>query len=119
VISAGCAGEYLAGEVDLPFPAALLTVFILVLFTCICLLGIRKSSSVALAIMIFHLVTIATVAITAIARWGFTGNSVLAANWHDAQPTSVKEIVRQIFFGVSLGFIGNTGTILFFMIVSK
>jgi amino acid transporter len=109
VVSAGSAGGYLAGEVSLPFPDALLTVFILLLFSCVCLLGIRESSTVALTIMISHLVLMVTLGITSIVRWAMTGNSVLAANWHAAQPASAGEIVKQIFFGISLGFLGNTG----------
>ena len=94
----------------LPFPEPMLTVFILVLFSGIYLLGIRESSRFALVIMTFHIVTMSVVAITAIVRWELNGNTVLAANWFAAQPSSHKEIIKQIFFGVSLGFLGNTGT---------
>jgi amino acid transporter len=109
VVSAGSAGGYLAGEVDLPFPEALLTVFILLLFSGVCMFGIRESSTVALTIMTSHIICMTTLGITCIVRWSMTGNSVLAANWHAAQPTSTAGIVKQIFFGVSLGFLGNTG----------
>ena len=109
MVSAGSAGGYLAGEVKLPFPDALLTIFILALFSGICLLGIRESSRFALVIMSCHLVTMSVIAITAMVRWGINGNMVLTANWHAAQPSSSTEIVKQIFFGVSLGFLGNTG----------
>ena len=109
MVSAGSAGGYLAGEVSLPFPNALLTVFILLVFSGVCLLGIRESSTVALTIMTSHLVLMVTLGILSIVRWAMTGNSVLAANWHAAQPASASEIIKQIFFGVSLGFLGNTG----------
>ena len=73
------------------------------------MLGIRESSGVALTIISFHLVTIVVLAITSIARWGINGNSLLAENWAAAQPGSAREIALQIFYGVSLGFLGNTG----------
>lgn len=109
MVSAGSAGGYLAGEIELPFPEALLPVFILVLFSGICLLGIRESSRFALVIMTNHLLTMSILAVTAIVRWGMNGNSILTANWQAAQPSSPVEIAKQIFFGVSLGFLGNTG----------
>jgi hypothetical protein len=109
VVSAGSAGGYLAGEVNLPFSQALLPVFILILFSGVCLLGIRESSVVALTIISFHIVTMVVLAITSIVRWGINGNSLLAENWAAAQPGSASEIARQIFYGVSLGFLGNTG----------
>lgn len=108
-MSAGSATGYLAGEVDLPFPRALMTVLILIMFSGICLLGIRESSRFALVIMSNHLLTMFIVGITAIVRWGINGNSTLATNWSAAQPSSAADIVKQIFFGVSLGFLGNTG----------
>jgi amino acid transporter len=112
VVSAGSAGGYLAGEINLPFSVALLTVMILVLFSCICLLGIRESSRVALGIFLCHLGTMVILAVTAIVRWGMNGNAVLSSNWHTAQPSSVADIIKQIFFGASLGFLGNTGMLL-------
>jgi len=110
VVASGSAGRYLAGEANLPFPEALLTVFILILFSAICLLGIRESSKVALAIMAFHILTILVVAMTSIVRWGINGNSLLWENWSAAQPASTAEIFKQIFYGISLGFLGNTGS---------
>jgi hypothetical protein len=88
----------------------LLPIFILILFSGVCLLGIRESSGVALTIISFHLITMIVLALTSIIRWGINGNSVLAENWTAAQPGSASEIARQIFYGVSLGFLGNTGT---------
>jgi hypothetical protein len=69
----------------------------------------RESSGIALAIMTLHGVTISTIAISAIVHWGKNGSSQLAENWHLAQPASAADIGKQIFFGVSLGFLGNTG----------
>ncbi len=109
-MSAGSAAQYLAGEVQLPFPTSLLPLFMLVLFSGVCLLGIRESSGVALTIISFHLITMIVLALTSIVRWGINGNSVLVENWTAAQPGSASEIARQIFYGVSLGFLGNTGT---------
>ena len=91
-----------------------MTVFILVLFSAICLLGIRESSKVALAIMAFHILTILVVAITSIVRWGINGNALLSANWFAAQPPSTADIFKQIFHGMSLAFLGNTGILTHF-----
>jgi len=91
-----------------------LTVFILVLFSAICLLGIRESSKVALAIMAFHILTILVVAITSIVRWGINGNALLSENWFAAQPPSTADIFKQIFYGMSLAFLGNTGILTHF-----
>ena len=110
MISAGSASEYLAAEVNLPFPAAVLAVFILVLFATICFVGIHESSRFGLIILLTHLGTMLVLAIAAVVRWGINGNSLLVANWYAAQPSSPAEIVKQIFLGVSIGFIGNTGT---------
>lgn len=93
----------------LPFSTSLLAILILILFACICLLGMRESSGIALAIMMLHIVTISTIAISAVVHWGRNGNSQLAENWRLAQPASAAEIGKQIFFGVSIGFLGNTG----------
>lgn len=112
IVSAGSAGGYLAGEINLPFPVPLLTVLIVVLFCCICLLGVGESSRVALCIFLIHVGTMIILAITAIIRWGINGNSTLASNWYASQPSSAVEITRQIFLGASLGFLGNTGMVL-------
>jgi Amino acid permease len=114
VVSAGSAQGYLAGEVDLPFPQFLIAIFILILFSCICFLGIRESSTLALAIMTTHLTTIAVLAIVAMVRWGINGNEVLSANWDVAASLPAKEILKQIFYGTSLGFLGITGTTISF-----
>jgi len=109
VVSAGSVGGYLAGEIHLPFPQALLTVFILVLFSGVCLFGIRDSSALALTIQTVHLTTMFALAIGAMVRWGINGNIILSSNWQAAQPSSASEIAKQIFFGVSLGFLAYTG----------
>jgi glucan phosphoethanolaminetransferase (alkaline phosphatase superfamily) len=111
VVSAGSASGYLAGDVQLPFPKAVLTVILLLVFASICLLGLRESSRVAMGILTIHIVTMISLAITSMVRWGINGNAVLIANWYAAQPSSAGEIAKQIFFGASLGFLGSTGTI--------
>ena len=59
--------------------------------------------------MIIHLSTIATIAIAATVHWGKTGSSQLIENWNLAQPGSANAIAKQIFYGVCIGFLGNTG----------
>jgi amino acid transporter len=93
----------------LPFPVSLLTVFILVLFSGICLLGIQGSSRVSLTILTFHVLTMFVIAIMAIIRWAKMGSDTLRENWTAAQPGSANGVAQQIFFGVVLGFLGNTG----------
>jgi hypothetical protein len=86
-----------------------LTILVLVSFSGICLFGVRDSSAVALTILTFHLGTMFAVAVAAVVRWGINGNSTLSSNWIAAQPASIAEIVKQIFFGVSIGFLAYTG----------
>jgi hypothetical protein len=54
VVSAATAASYLAGEVALPFPTFVGSIFVFVIFTFISLAGIRTSTRVALATLIFH-----------------------------------------------------------------
>ena len=111
VVSAGSASSYLVGEVSLPFPEIILPVLVLIFFGCLCLFGIRESSRVALAIFLCHLTVVTMLGIASIVRWGINGNSLLSQNWHAAQPPTLSALIKQMFFGVSLGFLGNTGTI--------
>jgi len=64
---------------------------------------------VSLAILSIHVLTMCVIAIMAMVRWGKTGSTTLRENWAAAQPGSASGIARQIFFGVVLGFLGNTG----------
>jgi len=57
--------------------------------------------------------------VAAAVRWGINGNSILTANWHAAQPSSIHEIVKQIFLGVSLGFLAYTGKSLKYYVIDS
>lgn len=60
-------------------------------------------------IQTIHLSTMLALAVSAMVRWGIHGNIVLSTNWHAAQPSSAVDVAKQIFFGVSIGFLAYTG----------
>jgi amino acid transporter len=54
VVSAATATSYIANEVDLPFPSFVCTFAILVVFTVVCLTGVKESVRVAFVVLVFH-----------------------------------------------------------------
>lgn len=110
VVSAATAAAYLAAEVTLPdkLPAFALAILIMVVFAAIALMGIRESSTVALVIFLFHLITMMAVLLASIVRWVQTGNEVLIANWNYPYPDNTSA-VQMIFNGFCIGLLGVTG----------
>ncbi|TFK75584.1 hypothetical protein BDN72DRAFT_757165 [Pluteus cervinus] len=109
IISAATAASYLAGEVTLPFPAFVVAILILILFTLIGLTGTRESARLALIVLIFHFATIVALMLAAIVHWSRIGNSQLAENWTQFQAPSPRSAVLQVFRGICLGVLGVTG----------
>lgn len=54
VVSAATAISYLAGEISLPFPIVVGSLFILLVFTLVSLSGMRESARIALAVLTLH-----------------------------------------------------------------
>ncbi|KAI9280283.1 amino acid permease-domain-containing protein [Umbelopsis sp. AD052] len=110
VVSAASAAAYLAAEVALPdkLPAFALAIIIMVAFALIAFLGIRESSTVALIIFLFHLITMLTLLIASIIHWGQVGNATLIANWNYPYPEN-SSAAKMIFSGFCVGLLGVTG----------
>jgi amino acid transporter len=110
VVSAATAAAYLAAEVALPdqLPAFALAIIIMVAFALIAFLGIRESSTVALIIFMFHLITMLTLLIASFIHWGQVGNATLIANWNYPYPEN-SSAVKMIFNGFCVGLLGVTG----------
>jgi amino acid transporter len=109
VVSASTASAYLAAEVTLPHSLTpfILTIVILVAFSMICLLGLKESSTLTLAIFIMHSVTMTVVMIASLVAWGKHGSSTLVSNWTDN--SSEGHPVLMIAKGICIGLLGVTG----------
>ncbi|KAI7862731.1 amino acid permease-domain-containing protein [Spinellus fusiger] len=110
VVSASTASAYLAAEVTLPdiFSAFTLTIVILIVFSIICILGLRESSTLTLSIFILHAITMAVVMVASIVMWIRQGNGVLIDNWNTPDPEGTSPL-RMIFNGFCIGLLGVTG----------
>ncbi|KAI8384770.1 amino acid permease-domain-containing protein [Radiomyces spectabilis] len=110
VVSASTATAYLAAQVTMPehFSAFVLTIIILIVFSVICLFGIRESSTLTLSIFCLHTLTMVVVMITSVVAWVREGNHILIENWQMPDPPGVSP-VRMIFNGVCIGLLGVTG----------
>ncbi|ORX54474.1 hypothetical protein DM01DRAFT_1305080 [Hesseltinella vesiculosa] len=109
-VSASSSTAYLASQVTLPEPLSTFTLalIILIAFGLICLLGIRESSSVSLAICVLHLVTMAILLVACIVQWVRIGNVTLLANWHLSN-TAGAGAALSVFRGFCSGLLGVTG----------
>lgn len=110
VVSASTASAYLAAEVILPekLTPFLLTIIILIVFSLICILGLRESSTLTLSIFSFHLVTMLAVMITSFVMWGKSGSQTLKDNWAIPDPPDSNPALM-IARGVCIGLLGVTG----------
>ncbi|KAF9238909.1 amino acid permease-domain-containing protein [Melanogaster broomeanus] len=111
VVSATTATSYLAGEVDIPFPLYVVTVFVFVLFTAVSLAGLRDSARVASGVLAIHLLTMVVLIVASITSWASVGSAQLRENWVTGQvgPASPAYILKQVFNGVCIGMLGLTG----------
>ena len=106
IISAATAAAYLQAEVTIDIPSWVLAAAFLAFFALVSLAGLRESSRVAFAIITFHIGTMAALVIASIIAWARLGDSIIAPNWRDFQPSNVA---RAIFDGVCIGALGLTG----------
>ncbi|KAK4054986.1 hypothetical protein OIO90_003327 [Microbotryomycetes sp. JL221] len=112
IVSAGTAASYIAAEIGKAGSSATdigLTIALLLTLTVVGLLGIKGSAETMTSILMFHLLTVAIVVISAAVRWGQQGNAIIAANWDDSAPGSPATIAKQVFLGVCVAFLGVTG----------
>lgn len=130
VVAAATAGSYFASEVSLPFDDAWMTVVFLCAIALIGLLGVKGTAEVTAGLLLIHvsllalschlitltdsffalkLLTMAMLSVAGIVQWAKMGNDILRANWTDYQPGSASGVVRQIFLGLCVAFLGVTG----------
>lgn len=114
-VSSTTAATYVWAECP-QIPMKAWSIIFAVALTSVCLLGLKDSASLALAIFTFHNLTIVVLLVAGAVQWSRGGNDVLSANWHDAlwDPTSAaylngKSIARCIFDGTVVAFVGLTG----------
>ncbi|SJX60084.1 uncharacterized protein SRS1_11398 [Sporisorium reilianum f. sp. reilianum] len=116
-VSAGTASAYIAGETLTShnhIDGRLISVLLLVGLAALCLMGMRDSSSVALAMFLLHVLTMVMLIIAGVVAWIRSGNSLLHDNWIAGMasiraPSTGKGIARAIFDGVCVAFVGLTG----------
>lgn len=105
VVSGSEAIEY-ASHVWSGMPITIGTILLLAVFAVLNLMGISDSATVALAIFVTHLVTVAILVVSALVWVGQHGFHVLQANyWASTQPT----LWRAIIFGFSSAMLGVSG----------
>lgn len=109
IVSAATAASYLAGEVTLPFPAFVVAILVLIVFTAVSLSGMKESARVAFAVLSLHVVTMLVLWTASAISWGRHGSQLLKDNWAAGQAGSSASIVHQIFNGICIGMLGLTG----------
>ncbi|KAN0137458.1 Amino acid permease domain containing protein [Lactarius tabidus] len=110
-VSAATASAYLSAEIhSMPISASALAVLFLVALGILALAGIRENASATAAVFVFHIVTMATLAIAGIVYWATHDphSTILKQNWA-LRPGTAIETTRAIFYGVCIAFLGVTG----------
>ncbi len=87
------------------FPIYWGTIVILGLFAFLNLIGLSESANVALAIFVFHIITL-TILCACAFGYMVQDFSLLRENWHSP---SVRNVPLDIFFGYCSGLLGVTG----------
>ncbi|KAJ3096288.1 hypothetical protein HDU97_006046 [Phlyctochytrium planicorne] len=115
VVSAASASAYLSSEFG-KIDVFMLTIGILFFFSVLTMFGVKESSKVSLAILLFHVVTISVVAIMSLVHvfsynlpkdGDFWNTTILGRNLKS--PTRSGSVGTDIFFGYCVGMIGVTG----------
>ncbi|KAF7291283.1 AAAP amino acid permease [Mycena indigotica] len=116
VVSAATASACITAEIPLSvshhLPAAALALLILFAFAVISLSGLKESARIAAVLLLFHLLTMVVLAISACVRLGLNSGEevVLGANWRMGNAgLGPRGVVRQLFDGFCLGMLGLTG----------
>ncbi|MFV0605302.1 MAG: APC family permease [Niabella sp.] len=89
------------------FDVNMATLFLLLLFLCLTILGIGESAVVALIIFVFHLVSISLLILISIYYLSVNGLSVFEANF--ALPVRKGGILTAIFLGFCAAMLGISG----------
>ncbi|KAJ7591514.1 amino acid permease-domain-containing protein [Mycena floridula] len=108
-VSSATASEYLRGEfAKMPIPMTALTIMLLVAFCLVGLFNVRESSTVTLSFTVIHVITMVVLMIFGVISWVQNGSEVLKDNWK-LRPTGGLPVIRAIFDGICIGFLGLTG----------
>jgi len=83
------------------------TIFILIFFAGLTIIGIKESSIVAITIFIFHLVSMVILSMAIVYYLFINGLSIFEQNWH--LPLHGGSIGMAIFFGFSVSMLGISG----------
>ncbi|SHF94766.1 amino acid/polyamine/organocation transporter, APC superfamily [Flavobacterium segetis] len=106
VISASEAMHYLHNIIDsISIPIA--TIFVLVSFTILAIIGIGESAKVAVGIFIFHLISLVLLVTTSILFVVFNGLQTFHLNW--AIPLTTHSLLYTLFLGFSVAMLGISG----------
>ncbi|KXN88407.1 hypothetical protein AN958_07313 [Leucoagaricus sp. SymC.cos] len=114
VVSAVTASTYLAGEVELPFPAWVGAVIVILLFVCFHHSKIEHVQPITDLVLLSleQIGTMCILIIASIVHWGHIGNAELKENWTIGLArggTSPSQILKQVYYGFCLGMLGLTG----------
>ncbi|PWZ03009.1 hypothetical protein BCV70DRAFT_197245 [Testicularia cyperi] len=116
-VSAGTASAYIAGETAGSrgtIDGRIISILLLVGLAVFCLAGLRESSTLALAMFLLHVTTMAMLIVAGTIAWIRLGNGVLKENWIQGIASLSAEgtgrgIARAIFDGICVAFVGLTG----------
>lgn len=56
-----------------------------------------------------QLLTLAVLILSSAVHWGRHGNDTLKANWEAGQLSSAAEVVKAVYLGICIAFLGVTG----------
>lgn len=106
VISASEAMHYFSSIVP-NLSVFVATIIVLLIFSCLAIIGIAESSFVAVVIFIFHLITLSLLVLASFYFVFNNGLEQLQINW--VLPTSSGSITTGLFFGFAAAMLGISG----------
>ncbi|GAA5987220.1 hypothetical protein JCM11641_006064 [Rhodosporidiobolus odoratus] len=108
VVAAATAASYIADQ-GVAGGETWLTIVLILGIALVGLVGVRGGASVTLITLGIHLATLSVLIVSAAVHWGKHGNSTLATNWTTNQLPSASAIIRSIYQGICIAFLGVTG----------
>ena len=105
VISANEAIHYLHHLI--PVPIILATIFLLLIFAGLTIMGITESAKVAIFIFIFHLSSLVILAVFILFYLFSNGFDIFIENWN--RPLEQDSVLMAIFFGFAASMLGISG----------
>ncbi|GAA5879607.1 hypothetical protein JCM3774_004283 [Rhodotorula dairenensis] len=109
VVAAATASVYISDQSRGVVTTEWMTIVLLGVIAIVGLIGVRGSAGVTLTTLAFHLLTLAVLILCSIVHWGRHGNDMLKSNWEAGQLGSTAEVVKAIYLGICIAFLGVTG----------